>query len=246
MSTSFFHFSAGFCRDNFNVPGIEWWVWRKKEGEESMRRRLPMQKRRYNFVIWLKWGAIAVVITVLLFNAYIDTEVRPTLMKLAEYQARELTLQAIHEAVSQTTEKAGEAYTKLYTESDIGVQMNMEAANRIRSALVQSVQTQMQRLPEQQYTIPFGSLTGNSLLNGHGPGWKVTLRPEGYIEAQWQEKTESLSINTTRYSAIIVLSVTINMILDGRTETLTVTDSVPMVSMLLCGETPSVYAAALD
>lgn len=211
-----------------------------------MRRRLPMPKRRFDFVIWLKWGAVVLIISVLLFNTYVDTEVRPTLMKLAEYQAREVTLRAIHEAVSQMTEKVGGTYTDLYTESNIGVQMNMEVANRVRSALLQFVQEQMQRLPEQEYTIPFGSLTGNSLLNGHGPGWKVTLRPEGYIEAQWQEKTESLSINTTRYSAIIVLSVTINMILDGRTETLTVTDSVPMVSILLCGETPSVYAAALD
>ena len=66
------------------------------------------------------------------------------------------------------------------------------------------------------------------------------------MEAEWQEKTESLSINTTRYTAEILLQVTVNMILDGRTETLTVTDSVPMVSILLQGETPSVYAQALD
>ena len=52
--------------------------------------------------------------------------------------------------------------------------------------------------------------------------------------------------NTTRYTAEILLQVTVNMILDGRTETLTVTDSVPMVSMLLQGGTPSVYAQALD
>lgn len=211
-----------------------------------MRRILPIRKRRFDIWLWVKWSMILLVAVVLLFNMYVDSQIRPTLMELAEYEARAVTLQAIHNGVSQTMEETCEECAMIYTESEMGVQMNPGTANYVRSVLVKNVQMQMQSLPEQEYTIPFGSLTGNSLLNGHGPGWKVNLQPEGYIEAKWQEKTESLSINTTRYSAEIVLSVTINMILDGRTETITVADSVPVTTILLQGQTPSVYAAALD
>lgn len=211
-----------------------------------MRRTLPIRKRRFDIWLWVKWSMILLVAVVLLFNMYVDSQIRPTLMELAEYEARAVTLQAIHNGVSQTMEETCEECAMIYTESEMGVQMNPGTVNYVRSVLVKNVQMQMQSLPEQEYTIPLGSLTGNSLLNGHGPGWKVNLQPEGYIEAKWQEKTESLSINTTRYSAEIVLSVTINMILDGRTETITVADSVPVTTILLQGQTPSVYAAALD
>lgn len=97
-----------------------------------------------------------------------------------------------------------------------------------------------------EYSIPFGSLTGNYLLSGQGPGWKLKLQPEGYVQASWQESYESLSINTTRYTAELSLSVTVNMILDGRSETLTVREALPMLTLLLQGESPRAYASVLD
>lgn len=207
-------------------------------------RRVQKKKRKISFHI--KLLAIVLLATLLGFNAYIDAEIRPTLMQLAEYEARAVTLETLHAAVSEAMQQMEEDGSSIYTETNGGLQMNATVANRIRNTLVQAVQNGMAHLPERKYYIPFGSLTGNSLLNGHGPGWEVNLQPEGYVQAQWQENTESLSINTTRWSAELLLSVTINMILDGSTETITVTDSIPMASILLYGDTPDVYAAALD
>lgn len=104
----------------------------------------------------------------------------------------------------------------------------------------------MNALPEMSYTIPFGSLTDNSLLSGLGPGWRLSLQPKGYVQGKIQEITESLSINTTRYSAVLQLSVTVNMILDGSTATLTVETEYPLVSLLIGGNTPGVYASDCD
>ena len=72
------------------------------------------------------------------------------------------------------------------------------------------------------YRVPFGSLTNNSLLSGLGPGWLIQLQPQGYVQGEIRQTAESLSINTTRYCAVLHLSVTVNMILDGSTATLTV------------------------
>ena len=75
----------------------------------------------------------------------------------------------------------------------------------------------MDALPEISYRVPFGSLTNNSLLSGLGPGWPVQLQPQGYVQGEIRQTAESLSINTTRYCAVLHLSVTVNMILDGST-----------------------------
>lgn len=219
---------------------------KREEGAPVRLRKTKKRKQRRRISIrWMFWGML-LVFTVLGFNAYVDAEIRPTLMQLAEYEARAVVLQTMHQAVNETMEQWEADCAAIYIEKADGLQMNAVAANRVRSMLIQAVQEGMEALPERKYYIPFGSLTGNSLLNGHGPGWEVNLQPEGYVQGQWKEHTESLSINTTRCSADLLLSVTVNMILDGRTETITVTDSLPMVSVVLCGDTPDVYAAALD
>lgn len=211
-----------------------------------MRRILPVKKRRFRYSIQIKLAMVLLVTLLLVFNAYVDKKIRPTLMELAEYQAHALTLQAIHTAVADVIKQSEMGGALFYRQTDGVAQIDAMAVNQMQSALVLAVQEQMRYIQEQEYTIPFGSLTGNSLLNGHGPGWKVTFRPEGYAQVDWKESTESLSINTTRYSASLQISVTVNMALDGRSETLTVRENIPIITILLNGDTPSAYAAELD
>ena len=207
--------------------------------QERGRRRLPL--RFYAAAL-----AAAVTGAGLWFNAYVNTEIKPELQQLAEYYARAETLETMHRAVQKTLQEHPLLCEALYRGEGDCLQLDAAQANAVRSALTAAVETQLALLPQQEYCIPFGSLTGNSLLSGWGPGWDITLQPQAYVQAEWKETTESLAINTTRISAALLLTVTVNMILDGRTETLEVCETVPLASVLLCGDTPQVYAAALD
>lgn len=206
----------------------------------------PYIKRRWPVKLWFKLSVCFFVVAILGFNAYINCKIKPTLMQLAEYAARTVTTQAIHEAIDNQQRTDAALYVSLYSVTNTGMSIDTSSANYIRNNLIQAVQERMESLPDQVQYIPFGSLTGNSLLSGYGPRWKMELQPQGYVEADWVECCESLSINTTCYTAQLEVRVTVNMILDGRTETLTVVDAIPMVSVLLAGETPQIYAAALD
>lgn len=179
-------------------------------------------------------------------NRYVNTKVKPTLHKLAEYEARAATVQAVNDAVAAELLCAPSLCTGLFTRQGSLVSLNANAAAAAQAQLIRAVQAEMNALPEMSYTIPFGSLTDNSLLSGLGPGWRLSLQPKGYVQGEIQEITESLSINTTRYSAVLHLSVTVNMILDGSTATLTVETEYPLVSLLIGGNTPGVYASDCD
>lgn len=207
--------------------------------QERGRRRLPL--RFYAAAL-----AVAVTAAGLWFNAYVNTEIKPELQQLAEYYARAETLETMHHAIQQTLQEQPALRETLYRGEEDCLQLDAAQANAVRSALTAAIETQLALLPQQEYCIPFGSLTGNSLLSDWGPGWSLSLQPQGYVQAEWEETAESLSINTTRISAALLLTVTVNMILDGRTETLEVCETVPLASVLLCGDTPQVYAAALD
>ena len=77
-------------------------------------------------------------------------------------------------------------------------------------------------------------------------GWRFSLQPQGYVQGKIRETAESLSINTTRCTAALELTVTVNMVLDGRTATLTVIDTVPLASVLIRGDIPQAYASDFD
>lgn len=210
-----------------------------RRSHAGLRRRWPLRLWGKVLVAWVFLGGAA-------FNVYVDTQIKPSLMQIAEYEARSITTRAMHTAVQQVLEEEPDAGVDLYRITQDYAQVDADKANHIRNEMIAAVQYQLESLPVREYEIPFGSLTGNAILSGHGPGWNVQLQPQGYIQAEWKETCESLSINVTRYQAQLDLTVTVNMVLDGRTETIAVKDSVPVASVLLRGQTPNVYAAVSD
>ena len=180
------------------------------------------------------------------FSRYVNTTVKPTLHQLAEYEARAATVQAMQSAVSAQLQTVPNLCEALYTQQGELVQLDIARTNAAKMQLTAAVQQSLAALPGTDYLIPFGSLTNNSLLSGHGPGWRFSLQPQGYVQGKIRETAESLSINTTRCTAALELTVTVNMVLDGRTATLTVIDTVPLASVLIRGDIPQAYASDFD
>lgn len=202
------------------------------------------RRARLRGVLWLV--AAALLAGVLWLNHYVNTTIKPTLHELAEYEARAATVQAVNRAMAAELLRTPSLCSALFVQDGGTVSLDAAAAGAAQLRLIAAVQAEMNALPEEVFTIPFGSLTNNSLLGGLGPGWQLSVRPKGYVEGEIRELTESLSINTTRYSAVLQLSVTVNMILDGSTATLTVETDYPLASVLIGGEAPSAYAADFD
>ena len=172
-----------------------------------------MRRAQLRGVLWLL--AASLLAGGLWLDRYVNTVIKPTLHELAEYEARAATVQAVNRAVAAALAADASLTDALFVQSGGIVSLDAAAAGAAQLRRVSAVQEEMNVLPEEDFTIPFGSLTNNSLLSGLGPGWRMQVQPKGYAEGHIREATESLSINTTRYSAVLQLSVTVNMILDG-------------------------------
>lgn len=207
-----------------------------------MRRKGTPCKKRYPLRLWLMLALAGVLAVWCVFSAYVNLEIKPTLHELAEYEARAATVAALNEAVAAEMQRDPSLYGNLYKTGSGVVSLDTTAANLARVRLVAAADAAMQALPEHSWVIPFGSLTNNTLLSGLGPGWQVGLRPQGYVEGNIEETVTALAINNTRCTAELVLRVTVNMVLDGRTATLAVTNRVPLASLVVSGETPRYYS----
>lgn len=207
-----------------------------------MRRKGMPCKKKFPLRLWLALAALAAAAAWWAFSWYVNTRVKPTLHELAEYEARAATVAAINEAVAAEMRREPGLYGGLYLIRDGVTSLDTVSANLARVRLVAAVEQAMQALPEHSWVIPFGSLTGNTLLSGLGPGWEVGLRPQGYVEGKLEEEAVSLAVNSTRCTVTLALRVTVNMILDGRTSTLAVDVRLPLAGVLVYGDTPYYYS----
>lgn len=209
-----------------------------------MRRRNPKPGPQR----WVRRGLALLLAAAGLYVYLVETEVKPRVEELAEYECRAIVVQAMNEAVSAEMQRTPALYQDLYTLTYApngtlcAVQADTAALNRAQLALVDAVQQALAALPARSWTFPLGSLSGWSVLGGLGPDWEMQLQPRGYVEGRMEEEAESLSINRTRYTVSLALQVTINMVLDGKHSTAVVAERIPVASLLLEGEVPTYYS----
>lgn len=209
-----------------------------------MRRRNPKPGPQR----WVRRGLALLLAAAGLYVYLVETEVKPRVEELAEYECRAIVVQAMNEAVSAEMQRTPALYQDLYTLTYApngtlcAVQADTAALNRAQLALVDAVQQALAALPARSWTFPLGSLSGWSVLGGLGPDWEMQLQPRGYVEGRMEEEAESLSINRTRYTVSLALQVTINMVLDGKHSTAVVAECIPVASLLLEGEVPTYYS----
>ena len=209
-----------------------------------MRRRNPKPGPRR----WVRRGLALLLAAAGLYVYLVETEVKPRVEELAEYECRAIVVQAMNEAVSAEMQRTPALYQDLYTLTYApngalcAVQADTAALNRAQLALVDAVQQALAALPARSWTFPLGSLSGWSVLGGLGPDCEMQLQPRGYVEGRMEEEAESLSINRTRYTVSLALQVTINMVLDGKHSTAVVAERIPVASLLLEGKVPTYYS----
>ena len=214
-----------------------------------MRRRRAIRQKPQHRTAKIA-GAIFTAFAALVWGVFchLDNVVQPVLQDLAEYECRAVMVRAMNRAVEQSIAAEPEQQTAIYQlqRNDSGRVTSLitdtAAANRDRLALVAAVEAEIHDLPEQETTIPLGSLVNYPIFNDFGPDWLLTLHPQGYVESALEESSETLSINTTRYTTTLVLQATVNMLLNGRATSMVVENRVPLASVLLTGDVPTYYS----
>ena len=69
------------------------------KGGGTLRYKRSAVRRRWPLRLWARLAAAAGIAAFVCFNAYVEREIQPTMMQIAEYEARRLTTQAVHQAV---------------------------------------------------------------------------------------------------------------------------------------------------
>ena len=172
-----------------------------------MRRAGPKRRK-----IKYRWKLAGLLLAVAALFAAVDSQLRPVVETMAQYQCRVISVIAINEAVMDELEKMG------------------DAPNRLMS------------LENQDVAIPLGTLLGWQLLAGRGPEVHLQIVPASFVESNVVDTLETAGINQTQHRVCIRFTVEMSAILPGYSTSVDVTDEVCVAQTLIVGQVPEFYA----
>lgn len=206
--------------------------------------RRPFRQRRGSG-LWLSVLLAGALLGTLL--TWFDRQLRPVLETLAETEVRNAVTAAVGEAISAGIVENEVTYDDIITvETDDSGQVtalksNMAAANLLRSRLLEAALEEVSGLSQRDFSIPMGNLLGMDVLSGRGPGIRVTVLSAGAASAGYRNEFTAAGVNQTLHRVLLEISVTVRILLPGRTLETSVTSPVCIAETVIVGQVPGTY-----
>ncbi|MDD4079314.1 MAG: sporulation protein YunB [Eubacteriales bacterium] len=173
----------------------------------------------------------------------IESNLRPTIIALAQARAKVLATEAVNFAINQKIAKESRYEHLIFIQKDnegnvvMAEVNNMELA-RIQSLTTMNVQSALKDLEEQKIKIPLGQVLGSEILANLGPKIPVSLVPIGTVSAKMVQSFESSGINIVSHQVGIEIIATVHIVIPFMTSDVNVNTYTPIVTATFFGRVP--------
>ncbi|MCL6589796.1 MAG: sporulation protein YunB [Firmicutes bacterium] len=179
----------------------------------------------------------------------VDIRIRPTLIQLAQTEARQTAIRTINEAISARIVPNIEYQNLIKTYFDQAgkitmLQPNTGEINRISSMAVLAVQKKLRDTPAQTLMAPLGQILGLRMLAGYSPSIPVKVIPEGFVECSIHDHFDTAGINQVRHRIFLTVIATVKLIVPLANQEVQVKTDIPLVETIIVGDTPNVFAGS--
>ncbi len=210
-----------------------------------MRRRLfrkvPL-KRRHVFLFVL----ILLFILSIQGFYYMERNLQPALMNIANAHVKQIATLAINQAISEKVSEGLDdgGVLKIETSADGKTQLiSFDSKNqaKILNKVVSSANAALLSLEKEPIKIPVGQAFNSNLLAQLGPYLPISLYPHGFSKANITVDLEEAGINMVMVTAYIEIEAEVQIIIPFSSDHAYITTRYPIEWHLLQGEVPNVY-----
>lgn len=210
-------------------------------GRRMYVKRIPF-KRRYIFFFLL---VLLFVISIQGF-LYMERNLEPALMKIANAHVKQLATLAISQAISQkiSEELDDGGVLKIETSPDGKTQLiSFDSRNqaKILNKVVSSANAALVKLEKEPIKIPLGQALDSNILAQFGPHMPINLYPHGFSKADVVVDMQEAGINMVMVTAYIEIEAQVQIVIPFASEEALITTRYPIEWHLLQGEVPKVY-----
>ena len=204
-----------------------------------MRYYLLLIKRK-RFTIWI----IAIIVLLVYLYRFIDVNIKPTVVAIAEIKARSVTTQAINDTIKTKIRRDINyndlIFVKYNNEGKVTLmQANTILMNSIAAEVALEVQEQLGKISKANIKVPLSNAFDTQIITL--PSIKVQIVPQGSVAVDFATEFESAGINQTSHRIYIIVVTDIKMIVPLVSENLRITTNIPIAETIIVGDVPERY-----
>jgi len=197
-----------------------------------------VRKKRYIIYIF-----IFLLFLLYLYN-YVDRNIKPTLIAVAEVRAKSVTTKAINDTIKSKIKEDINYENLILVKYDLEgrvslMQANTILMNSIAADMALEVQEQLKNLSNSKVKVPLSNTFNRYLINL--PSLNLQIQPQGSVNVGFATEFEEAGINQTRHRIYLIVSTDIRIIVPLISKTINITTNIPIAETVIIGDVPEQY-----
>lgn len=175
----------------------------------------------------------------------IFTKLQPSFIEYAKVYSNNIANEVVNSAVDDVFLK--EEYQSLAkimensSENIKAIETDTAKINRLKSAIIQSMQKNIDSHKSDTVYVPLGSCSNLYFLAGLGPKVPIRIYPVSIVNADFKESFDSVGINQVKHKLYLDVSMKMSFVGMMFAQSDTVETSVLLNETIIVGDTPTYY-----
>ena len=175
----------------------------------------------------------------------IFTKLQPSFIEYAKVYSNNIANEVVNSAVDDVFVK--EEYQSLAkimensSENIKAIETDTAKINRLKSAIIQSMQKNIDSHKSDTVYVPLGSCSNSYFLAGLGPKVPIRIYPVSIVNADFKESFDSVGINQVKHKLYLDVSMKMSFVGMMFAQSDTVETSVLLNETIIVGDTPTYY-----
>lgn len=173
------------------------------------------------------------------------TKLQPSFIEYAKVYSNNIANEVVNSAVDDVFVK--EEYQSLAqimensSENIKAIETDTAKINRLKSAIIQSMQKNIDSHKSDTVYVPLGSCSNLYFLAGLGPKVPIRIYPVSIVNADFKESFDSVGINQVKHKLYLDVSMKMSFVGMMFAQDDTVETSVLLNETIIVGDTPTYY-----
>lgn len=183
------------------------------------------------------------ILILCLFLYFLNMIFTPTIMAVADAEARARSIQLINKVILDEYSKEFNYDDIIKVDKDengniVLIKADTLKMNQIACNVSIISQEKLKNLGDEGFSIPFGYIFKNNFLYFLGPDLKVKMQLVGNIQTKYISDFESAGINQTKFKIYVSFKTNMRIILPVKTNHIEVINEVPIAETIIVGKIP--------
>lgn len=175
----------------------------------------------------------------------IFTKLQPSFIEYAKVYSNNIANEVVNSAVDDVFVKAEyQSLAKIMensSENIKAIETDTAKINRLKSAIIQSMQKNIDSHKSDTVYVPLGSCSNLYFLAGLGPKVPIRIYPVSIVNADFKESFDSVGINQVKHKLYLDVSMKMSFVGMMFAQSDTVETSVLLNETIIVGDTPTYY-----